>query len=262
MVVYLITNTVNGSQYVGCTRCAVEKRWREHKCAANCGVDRPLYRAIRKYGLPAFTIKVIGTADTVDALKASECHYIKELGTYIRLGHGYNLTLGGGGLEPVDRPRGENNATSVLTAPIVKYIRDPDLANTSNKAMQQMVRANFGVLHNLDTLKAARQGKTWKHINAAPVIVKQGTRKPRLSEQQRERIRGHLAVIHGAAVAKSAALRKGKRGLNAKLTEDEVRRIFYAKGSGPEIGRDFGVHKKVIYGIKNRTMHTYLTRSL
>lgn len=262
MHVYLITNTINGNKYVGVTQTTIAKRWREHKCAAKSGMDRPLYRAMRKYGIEAFVIEVVATADSVESLKALECRYIADLGTFARNGSGYNLTLGGDGLEKMNTPKGEQSVRAILTEEIVRFIRDPEFASLSNRALAQKVQDKFGTLFVLDTLKCARNGKSWRHVDVPPVKAKQGARAAPLAEEKKAALRSKLASMHGAAVLKSAELRRGKRQANARLAEAEVRQIFFAEGSGREIGLRFGVDKAIVYGIKKRTMHTYLTRSL
>lgn len=262
MHVYLITNTINGNKYVGVTQTTIAKRWREHKCAAKSGMERPLYRAMRKYGIEAFTIEAIATADSVESLKTLECRYIADLGTFARNGSGYNLTLGGDGLEKMNAPKGDQSVHAILTEDIVRFIRDPEFAQLSNRLLAQKVQDKFGTLFVLDTLKCARNGKSWSHVDVPPIKTTKGARKPPMSDAQKDDKRAHLATIQRAAILKSADLRRGKRQANARLTEDEVRQIFFAEGSGIEIGARFGVHKKIVYGIKKRTMHTYLTRSL
>ena len=262
MLVYLITNTVNGNKYVGVTTTSLAKRWREHKCAAKSQTDRPLYRAIRKYGIEAFTIEAVATADSVESLKSLECRYIADLGTFARNGSGYNLTLGGDGLEKMNAPKGDQSVHAILTEEIVRFIRDPEFAQLSNRLLAQKVQDKFGTLFVLDTLKCARNGKTWAHIDAPPIKTTKGARRATMSDAQKAVKRGHLDGIRTAAILKSAELRRGKRQGNARLSEDEVRQIFFAEGSGPKIGARFGVDKAIVYGIKKRTMHTYLTRSL
>jgi len=54
-----------------------------------------LTRAIAKYGVNAFTIRVVDTADTQEELDTKEIHWIHTLGTISPVG--YNLTEGGKG---------------------------------------------------------------------------------------------------------------------------------------------------------------------
>jgi group I intron endonuclease len=93
-VIYVITNTVNGKQYVGQTRHAIEQRWRDHVWYAQKGnLTRPLPRAINKYGIKAFTIEQIDEAETLEDLNKREIHHIARLKTLSP--NGYNLTSGG-----------------------------------------------------------------------------------------------------------------------------------------------------------------------
>lgn len=262
MFVYLITNTTNGQKYVGLTTGSIRKRWNEHKCAAKYDAIRPLYRAMRKHGVEAFTIEVLATADTLDDLKRLECSFIHELRTFAPHGGGYNLTLGGDGLCNLNSPRGERRHNAKLTADAVRFIRSADVAAVSNEALVDLVHQKFGVTTSLEGLKSARNGKSWKHIDAPPVKVAKGARQAPKSEAQKAERRAQLASIHAEAIVKSAELRRGKRGKNAKLTVAQVQEIFFAEGSGISIAARYGVAKKIVYGIKKREMHPYITRSL
>lgn len=58
--IYKITNDVNGKVYIGKTLNTVESRWKEHchdKDRRNME-NRPLYRAMNKYGLEHFSIEI------------------------------------------------------------------------------------------------------------------------------------------------------------------------------------------------------------
>lgn len=59
--IYLITNKVNGKRYVGQTSKTVEERFRDHieDCYTTKYNNRPLYKAIKKYGVNNFTIEVL-----------------------------------------------------------------------------------------------------------------------------------------------------------------------------------------------------------
>ena len=95
MVVYLITNLINGKKYVGKTVHTLSDRWSQHKYAARR--DRKhshLHSAMRRYGIGAFRAEVICTCSAEKELFRQERYFIKRYGTKNRR-HGYNLTDGG-----------------------------------------------------------------------------------------------------------------------------------------------------------------------
>ena len=57
MLVYLITNTVNGKQYIGQTRVSLHRRWLGHKSSHH--TRSPLHSAIQKYGAQAFCLSLL-----------------------------------------------------------------------------------------------------------------------------------------------------------------------------------------------------------
>ena len=101
MIIYLITNKVNGKKYVGQHCGDKNARWKQHLSAALKKQDpKPLYRAMRKYGVDNFSYRVLESIPLKAGqalLDEREIHFIKEYDTYIKNGKGYNLTLGGGG---------------------------------------------------------------------------------------------------------------------------------------------------------------------
>lgn len=98
--IYLITNKVNGKQYVGQTTMTIRERWRLHKSNSSGNLKMPVCKAIKKYGANNFVIKTLETLqaetkqDLVDQLNESEIKYIAQFQTF---GNGYNATSGGGG---------------------------------------------------------------------------------------------------------------------------------------------------------------------
>lgn len=92
--IYVITNDINGKQYVGKTNNTIEKRFREHildSKKVRCE-KRPLYSAMRKYGIEHFYIKTLEEC-SVEESSEKEKYWIARLNTY---GHnGYNATRGG-----------------------------------------------------------------------------------------------------------------------------------------------------------------------
>lgn len=92
-IIYLITNTVNGKQYVGQTLQSLKRRWQSHRAAVSGASDLAIHRAIRKYGHESFTIEVVAESyepflDTVEklAIWSYQSHTSQ---------NGYNMTAGG-----------------------------------------------------------------------------------------------------------------------------------------------------------------------
>lgn len=95
-IIYLLTNTINGKQYVGQTRRGLDARWQEHCRYAHKGAPQHLYNAIRKYGSDSFTQEILedlGEA-TNEYINEREMYWVNEKMSCIQ---GYNMTEGGGG---------------------------------------------------------------------------------------------------------------------------------------------------------------------
>lgn len=96
--IYQITNDINGKIYIGKTEKSIEKRWKEH-CSdyqkERCK-DRPLYRAINKYGIEHFHIELL---EETDNPSEREIFWIEKKQSFK---NGYNATLGGDGKRYLD----------------------------------------------------------------------------------------------------------------------------------------------------------------
>lgn len=93
MILYVIESQLTPRVYVGVTSRALSKRWAEHCKDARNGVDRAIYRAMRKYGTHNFRIRVVQEAKDWAALCALECEYLSKLSKSQK----YNATTGGEG---------------------------------------------------------------------------------------------------------------------------------------------------------------------
>ena len=91
--IYQIINDVNQKIYVGKTEFSIEKRFKEHCSDAfkERNEKRPLYSAMRKYGIKHFHIELIEETNNPEE---REKYWIKELDSY---NNGYNATFGGDG---------------------------------------------------------------------------------------------------------------------------------------------------------------------
>lgn len=117
--IYKITNTINDKLYIGQTRVAINVRWSQHKYDINNGTHKPLYRAMKKYGVDKFQIievEKIVTADIkslVRKLNEREQYYIAKYNTFNP--NGYNLTIGGDQpVATIARPVDAYNASGEL----------------------------------------------------------------------------------------------------------------------------------------------------
>lgn len=98
--IYKITNKINGKCYIGKTMSTIQERWKEHcnDYQKERHQNRPLYRAMRKYGVDSFEISEIeNCSDTL--LSEREKYWISYYDTYR---NGYNATIGGDGTQYVD----------------------------------------------------------------------------------------------------------------------------------------------------------------
>lgn len=59
-IIYCITNLINNKMYIGQTSRIWQERWKDHIDAArDLNNQRPLYRAMRKYGIENFSFSII-----------------------------------------------------------------------------------------------------------------------------------------------------------------------------------------------------------
>ncbi len=95
MLVYVITNLVNGKRYVGQTICTLDLRWRRHcwKSTAK-GTKMPIASAIQKYGPANFSIQALCECCSQQELNERELAYALQLDTFYP--NGYNITAGDG----------------------------------------------------------------------------------------------------------------------------------------------------------------------
>lgn len=96
--IYKITNDINQKVYIGKTEFAISKRFKEHCADAfrERNEKRPLYAAMRKYGIDHFHIELIEETDNPEE---REVYWIEQ---YRSFKNGYNATMGGDGKSYLD----------------------------------------------------------------------------------------------------------------------------------------------------------------
>lgn len=96
--IYQITNDINDKIYVGKTEFPIEKRWQEHCSDAfrDRNEKRPLYSAMRKYGIDHFHIELLEETNNPEE---REIYWIENKRSFK---NGYNATMGGDGKKYID----------------------------------------------------------------------------------------------------------------------------------------------------------------
>ena len=96
--IYKIINDINNKIYIGKTEFSIEKRFREHCSDAfrDRNEKRPLYAAMRKYGIEHFRIELIEETKNPEE---REIYWIEYFDGYTQ---GYNATKGGDGKKIYD----------------------------------------------------------------------------------------------------------------------------------------------------------------
>jgi len=176
--IYVITNEVNGKEYVGVTSQGVERRWREHKRAARKDENGHLYNAIRKYGADKFSVQPVEHFEARKQAFDVEKQWIADLDTYH--GEGYNMSEGGelpprltgedhpmygrtGEDAPMYGRTGEDNPNSKLTSDEAGIIKWCALNSTfSQKEIGQM----FGVSDG--SVSKIKRGLRYPDIDPKP----------------------------------------------------------------------------------------------
>ena len=99
--IYKITNKINNKVYIGKTLQTIADRWKIH-CYDYLKRDeekRPLYSAIKKYGIQSFIIEEIEEITDINLINEREQYWIEY---YDSFKNGYNATKGGDGKHYAD----------------------------------------------------------------------------------------------------------------------------------------------------------------
>lgn len=92
MLIYKISNLINGKNYIGQTIHSLEQRFRKHKNTKIGGMI--ISKAIKKYGVENFRIEQLEICESQDELNEAECKWIEFYQS--QAPNGYNIRGGGG----------------------------------------------------------------------------------------------------------------------------------------------------------------------
>ena len=96
--IYQIINDINEKIYIGKTERTIEERFQEHckDCLKREYENRPLYSAMKKYGIEHFHIELI---EETNEPEEREVYWIEQKRSFK---YGYNATIGGDGKRYID----------------------------------------------------------------------------------------------------------------------------------------------------------------
>lgn len=94
MIIYKVTNSINGKIYIGQTIKSLEYRKYNHVGGARRNPATYFLRVLKKYGADSFKWQVICICPNLNSLNEQERYYIS---LYDSFNNGYNLNKGGGG---------------------------------------------------------------------------------------------------------------------------------------------------------------------
>lgn len=93
MIIYKVTNTMNGMVYIGQTKRSLDTRWKSHCSCVNSKISSfKLQKAIKEFGKESFRVEQIDTAETKEEANEKEVFWIKHFNADT---DGYNTSPGG-----------------------------------------------------------------------------------------------------------------------------------------------------------------------
>jgi group I intron endonuclease len=192
MIIYKVTNLVNGKVYIGQTVREFEIRKTQHIYDTISNKDNSIFhKALLKYGQDKFQWEIIDNAETEEELNKKEIYWINFYNSYIRAknSNGYNMTIGGEGMsgykhsdeskEKISKvKKGSKHHNAKLTEEDVLQIKE--LIKSGAKPTE--ISQNFKV--NIATICDIKSGKKWNHIGEDVSYIKYSTIKSsKLSEE-------------------------------------------------------------------------------
>ena len=163
--IYQIVNDINDKVYVGKTEFSIEKRFQQHcqdskkqKCE-----KRPLYSAMRKYGIEHFRVELIEETDNPEE---REQYWIKQKKSYGKTG--YNATKRGDGKRYLDY----NLIISVYKE--LKSVRKvADQLNISTDQVSHILHKNEIEIKSSQEINAEENSKSVKMFSLDYKLIKE-----------------------------------------------------------------------------------------
>ena len=197
MIVYLITNQINGKQYIGQTIRPIKDRWNSHIWDAHTYRPWLISKAIRKYGPEKFSIESLAEVNTKAEMDFFEVLFIQLMGTLTP--RGYNVSRGGDGRSVCHTPE------------TCRKISESKIGwNPSEETRHRMSLSQMGRIH---TVEHAERCRLLGYANRGRV---------RTEEQRKRNSEAHKGQSHGPL------------SLDTRLKISQAKILYYQKKRAAE----------------------------
>jgi group I intron endonuclease len=217
MIIYLITNKINGKQYVGQTTRTLSERMGRHKASAYGVPKHAVGRAIAKHGFENFGVEILAEANTREELDLLEIKFIEECNTLVP--NGYNLAGGG----HMAKRKTHDETKKKLSEVSNKYWSDSENRKSQSeisKARWQTEDYRQKILATLTSVASDRSIQNQKSISMKVTCAKEEVRKKK-SETMRKRLLcpEQRAIIVSKLLESNTKRQKPVRGINKNTGE-------------------------------------------
>jgi group I intron endonuclease len=176
MVIYKITNKINGKVYVGQTIGSIYSRFKSHTYkSSKC---TKLYNSIKKYGKENFKIEIIEKCNSMKELNKREEYWISKLNT---IEDGYNLQSGGNNRIPCKETREKLSKIGKVAQnrpETIKRSIETSINMWKNPKYKAKMSKIFSKLADSDKM-SEKASKLWKNEKSREKAIK-NSRKTRL----------------------------------------------------------------------------------
>jgi group I intron endonuclease len=238
MIIYKITNLVNGKVYIGKTVQSSKRRFEQHLFCVKQGLNTKLYNAMRKYGVESFAMEKIDSANTEEELNLLEQLYIAECDSLVR---GYNMTLGGegtSGYSPSEETRRK------LAALRIGWQHSEE---TKRKQSQVRIgRPNLAVVgerHPSAKLTDMQRLEIWELYETTPTSLAEITRIYGINKASAYQV---VRKFAGGRSLEEIGPRKRPHKLSEDQKEDIRRKYRFLNVTQRDLAREYGVTPTVI----------------
>lgn len=191
MIIYKITNLINGKIYIGQTVRKLSTRISNHKCYNGSLISN----AFKKYGDENFSIEIIDRASSKNELDTKEIYWIERYNSIAP--NGYNITKGGGGTIGYKLSDETKQKISKANKGKVSPTKGYKLSDETKQKIRSSRKGkycgennpHYGKKHSEKTLKMLSELKKGKRLtNEQRKAISEGHKGKKMSDMQKKKI--------------------------------------------------------------------------